>query len=103
MQLLEHVTMATTPTGDSQDQDIVHVITGVWDPRETSFAVLNKETPHDLNSVYLTIGKRKVEAVQPEISISRKNFYYIFVIIYKVTYFFKLMYGRKSFSILYGT
>ena len=49
--------MATTPTGDSQDQDIVHVITGVWDPRETSFAVLNKETPHDLNSVYLTIGK----------------------------------------------
>ena len=79
MQLLEHVTMATTPTGDSQDQDIVHVITGVWDPRETSFAVLNKETPHDLNSVYLTIGKRKVEPVQPEISISRKkNFgYYI--------------------------
>ena len=64
MQLLEHVTMATTPTGDSQDQDIVHVITGVWDPRETSFAVLNKETPHDLNSVYLTIGKKKVEAVQ---------------------------------------
>ena len=59
--------MATTPTGDSQDQDIVHVITGVWDPRETSFAVLNKETPHDLNSVYLTIGKRKVEPVQPEI------------------------------------
>ena len=57
MQLLEHVTMATTPTADnSQDQDIVHVITGVWDPRETSFAVLNKETPHDLNSVYLTIA-----------------------------------------------
>ena len=78
MQLLEHVTMATTPTGDSQDQDIVHVITGVWDPRETSFAVLNKETPHDLNSVYLTIGKRKVEAVQPEISISRAGKVYVF-------------------------
>ena len=74
--------MATTPTGDSQDQDIVHVITGVWDPRETSFAVLNKETPHDLNSVYLTIGKRKVELVQPEISISRKKKYFVFVIIF---------------------
>ena len=65
--------MATTPTGDSQDQDIVHVITGVWDPRETSFAVLNKETPHDLNSVYLTIGKRKVESVQTKILISPKK------------------------------
>ena len=56
MQLLEHVTMATTPTAE-HDQDVnVHVITGVWDPRETSFAVLNKETPQDLNSVYLTIA-----------------------------------------------
>ena len=77
MQLLEHVTMATTPTGDSQDQDIVHVITGVWDPRETSFAVLNKETPHDLNSVYLTIGKKKVEAVQP-FQFHEKKIYFIF-------------------------
>ena len=90
--------MATTPTGDSQDQDIVHVITGVWDPRETSFAVLNKETPHDLNSVYLTIGKKKVEAVQPEISISRKNFYYIFVIIYKTTYFFQIDVWQEKFQ-----
>ena len=90
--------MATTPTGDSQDQDIVHVITGVWDPRETSFAVLNKETPHDLNSVYLTIGKKKVEAVQPEISISRKkDLFYFFDYVYKTTYFFQINEWQERF------
>lgn len=56
MQLLEHVTMATTPNNHEEDPEIVHVITGSWDPRETSFAVLNKETPTELNSVYLTIA-----------------------------------------------
>ena len=49
MQLLEHVTMAT-----SADQG--HVITGHWDPREAAFAVLNQETPHGVDSVYVTIA-----------------------------------------------
>ncbi len=53
MQLLEHVTMANT---SCQDQDITHIITGSWDPSETSFAVLNKETPSDVSSVYLTVA-----------------------------------------------
>ena len=58
MQLLEHVTMATsaTPSTDGSQQDITHVITGTWDPRETSFAVLNKETPAEVPSVYLTVA-----------------------------------------------
>ena len=49
MQLLEHVTMATTDQGQ-------HVITGHWDPREAAFAVLNQETPQDVASVYVTIA-----------------------------------------------
>lgn len=48
MQLLEHVTMATSA-------DHGHVITGHWDPREAAFAVLNQETPPDVASVYVTI------------------------------------------------
>ncbi len=57
MQLLEHVTMATTSGGSpTEDSEITHVITGAWDPRETAFAVLNKETPSDVTSVYLTIA-----------------------------------------------
>ena len=47
MQLLEHVTMATTPGHSEQgsassDGMINHVITGSWDPSETAFAVLNQ-------------------------------------------------------------
>ncbi len=68
MQLLEQVTMATTSAAlDSQDQQgntdamgggggIAHVITGAWDPSETAFAVLNKETPPDVQSVYVTVA-----------------------------------------------
>ena len=41
---------------ESSSQDITHVITGSWDPRETSFAVLNKETSPDVSSVYLTVA-----------------------------------------------
>ena len=54
MQLLEHVTMANT-TLVPEDHP-THVITGTWDPKETSFAVLNKETPADVNSVYITVA-----------------------------------------------
>ena len=31
-------------------------ILGSWDPSETSFAVLNKETAPDVSSVYLTVA-----------------------------------------------
>ena len=31
-------------------------ISGSWDPSETSFAVLNKETASDVSSVYLTVA-----------------------------------------------
>ena len=31
-------------------------ISGSWDPSETSFAVLNKETAPDVSSVYLTVA-----------------------------------------------
>jgi hypothetical protein len=64
MQLLEHVTMATTVDDggrgnhgiSNHDNVIAHVITGSWDPRETAFAVLNKETTHEIHSVYMTIA-----------------------------------------------
>lgn len=50
MQLLEHVTMATTTanssnvssTSEEPDSAITHIITGTWDPSETAFAVLNQ-------------------------------------------------------------
>ena len=66
MQLIEHVTMATTTSGnlagasnnqaDDRNEGLSHIITGSWDPRETAFAVLNKETPGDVPSVYITIA-----------------------------------------------
>ena len=66
MQLIEHVTMATTKTSSSgesasnhsneQGEGVSHIITGSWDPRESAFAVLNKETPGDVPSVYITIA-----------------------------------------------
>ena len=66
MQLIEHVTMATTKLhtssdstatqGDDQNEGVSHIITGSWDPRESAFAVLNKETPGDVPSVYITIA-----------------------------------------------
>ena len=66
MQLIEHVTMATTKTSSSaesvashaseQNEGICHIITGSWDPKESAFAVLNKETPSDVQSVYITIA-----------------------------------------------
>ena len=65
MQLLEHVTMATTTSDNTSgnadpnnaaDSAITHIITGSWDPSETAFAVLNQETPADIQSVYVTIA-----------------------------------------------
>ena len=60
MQLLEHVTMATTAanpgSGDSTGNVIAYVINGEWDPRETAFAMLNTETTHEVHSVYMTIA-----------------------------------------------
>ena len=66
MQLIEHVTMATTKISSSsesaftnssdQGEGVSHIITGSWDPRESAFAVLNKETPGDVPSVYITIA-----------------------------------------------
>ena len=66
MQLIEHVTMATTKTNASTEstasqaentnEGVSHIITGSWDPRESAFAVLNKETPGDVPSVYITIA-----------------------------------------------
>ena len=57
MQLLEHVTMATSsPNEQSESSAISHVITGTWDPSETAFAFLNQETPPDVSSVYMTIA-----------------------------------------------
>ena len=66
MQLIEHVTMATTKTNSSTEstafhventtEGVSHIITGSWDPRESAFAVLNKETPGDVPSVYITIA-----------------------------------------------
>jgi hypothetical protein len=38
------------------ETNVVHVIAGIWDPRETALAVLNKETPSEVSSVYLTIA-----------------------------------------------
>ena len=35
---------------------MVHVIAGVWDPREAALAVLNKETAPEVSSVFLTIA-----------------------------------------------
>lgn len=66
MQLIEHVTMATTKSStstedntsqaDNPNEGVSHIITGSWDPRESAFAVLNKETPGDVPSVYITIA-----------------------------------------------
>ena len=65
MQLIEHVTMATTKLhtsdstatqGDDLNEGVSNIITGSWDPRESAFAVLNKETPGDVPSVYITIA-----------------------------------------------
>ena len=66
MQLIEHVTMATTRNNSSSDlattqasdqnEGVCHIITGSWDPRESAFAVLNQETPGDVPSVYITIA-----------------------------------------------
>ena len=66
MQLIEHVTMATTKTNNSAEaistpsgehgEGVCHIITGSWDPRESAFAVLNKETPGDVPSVFITIA-----------------------------------------------
>ena len=60
MQLLEHVTMATTAANpgrdDNSDNVIAYVINGAWDPRETAFAMLNTETTHEVHSVYMTIA-----------------------------------------------
>ena len=66
MQLIEHVTMATTKTNESTEsvtassaepsESVCHIITGSWDPRESAFAVLNKETPGDVPSVFITIA-----------------------------------------------
>ena len=38
------------------ETNVVHAIAGIWDPRETALAVLNKETPAEVSSVYLTIA-----------------------------------------------
>merc|ERR1719412_3435952 len=48
--------MATTSSPNADVDFVTHVITGSWDPSETSFAVLNKETASDVSSVYLTIA-----------------------------------------------
>ncbi len=66
MQLLEHVTMATTagggqeqqqqPEGQPGQEGLTHVLTGSWDPSETAFAELNRETPADVQSVFVTIA-----------------------------------------------
>ena len=59
MQLLEHVTMATTAAnhgGMNNENVIAYVINGEWDPRETAFAMLNTQTTHEVHSVYMTIA-----------------------------------------------
>lgn len=59
MQLLEHVTMATTAANHGNETSgnvIAYVINGEWDPRETAFAMLNTETTHEVHSVYMTIA-----------------------------------------------
>jgi len=67
MQLLEQVSMATSSAGPTDQQQqgdqhanpaqgITHVLTGSWDPSETAFAVLNKETPPDIPFVSMTIA-----------------------------------------------
>ncbi|XP_040564697.1 rab GTPase-activating protein 1 [Lepeophtheirus salmonis] len=47
MQLLEKVVMATSASGSV-------IITGTWDPRESAFASLNKETTPEEPSVFMT-------------------------------------------------
>ena len=67
MQLLERVTMATGANGGGEtdvnaEPGLSHVITGVWDPGETAFAVLNQETPADIPSVFVTFAADLVVA-----------------------------------------
>jgi hypothetical protein len=51
------------PSADSAyETNVIHVISGLWDPRETSLAVLNKETPPEVPFVYLTIAADLVKA-----------------------------------------
>lgn len=92
MQLLERVTMATSNTGGPSsssseggsggpeggppdaaagahpDGGITHVLTGSWDPSETAFAVLNRETPPDVQSVFVTIA---ADLVISQVSVRR--------------------------------
>ncbi len=62
MQLLEKVTMATSSSSAEEDRcdnaggTVSYVITGTWDPSETAFATLNRETPSDVPSVYMTVA-----------------------------------------------
>ena len=83
MQLLERVTMATGANGDSSDAlssdperagGLSHVITGVWDPGETAFAVLNQETPPDIPSVYVTFAADLVVAQVCRVTLKYRPF-----------------------------
>merc|ERR1719376_1927526 len=62
MQLLERVTMSASAdpaaaAGDNTSAgDQLITITGDWDPRESAFALLNQETPADVQSVFVTIA-----------------------------------------------
>ena len=46
------------------ETNVIHVISGLWDPRETALAVLNKETPTEVSSVYLTIAADLVRVAE---------------------------------------
>ena len=57
-------------TADSAyETNVIHVISGLWDPRETAFStVLNKETPTEVSSVYLTIAADLVRNLLEQMS-----------------------------------
>lgn len=55
MHLLEMVSMGTSNT--SQDaRKSAYVISGHWDPNESVFGLLNRESSKEINSVYMTIA-----------------------------------------------
>ena len=57
-------------TADSAyETNVIHVISGLWDPRETAVStVLNKETPTEVSSVYLTIAADLVRNLLEQMS-----------------------------------
>ena len=56
------------------ETNVVHVIAGVWDPREAALAVLNKETAPEVSSVYLTIAADLVKACSNLVKLTKKIF-----------------------------